>query len=138
VVERKSIVMDAELAKEIAALMAKSLQELKPPKHVTLTKWLTLVGAVALVSGWGSMNVIVSRWNAIPTLQAGHEQAKTDLNELRETVGNDRTSQAIQMAEVKMQLNTLVEKQAEQKATLTEIDKKLDALSGRPIINPNP
>jgi len=130
--------MDTELAKEIAELMAKTLDDLKPAKHVVMTKWLTALGAVALVSGWATFNTVVARWNAIPVVEARTQQAVADLEAVRDSFSEHKSEQAVETTKITMQLDTIAQKQLEQRTQLIEIDRKLDRLSGRPVVNPNP
>ena len=137
-VERKSIVMDAELAKEIAALLAKSVAELKPAKHIVLTKWLTALGGVTLVSVWATFNTVVARWNAIPVVEARTQQAVLDIEAARDSLAEHKSQQAVETTKLTMQLDAIAQKQIEQKDALAEIGRKLDRLNGRPVVNPNP
>ena len=135
---KESAHMDAQLAKEIADLMAQTLVQYKPAKHVLLMKWLTVIGIVALVSGWATLNTVVARWNAIPVLQARTEQANADISGIREKVSSHESAQAVEWVQITMKLEAINEKQTDQKKTLAEIGQKLDRLSTRSSIEPRP
>jgi len=130
--------MDSEMAKEIVDLMAKTIADLKPAKHVVLTKWLTAMGVIALISGWATFNTVVARWNAIPVVEARTQQSEQEIEAVRDAFAEHRSTQAVETTKITMQLDTIAQKQVEQKEQLTEIGRKLDRLSGRPVVVPNP
>jgi len=121
--------MEPEMAKEVVALIAETVKEIKPSKHIVLVKWISLIGFIGLLSGWATWNTVVARWNAVPILQARTDQSMTDIASIRETVSEHKNAQALDMLKVSHQLETITQKQAEQKEQLAKIESKIDRIN---------